>query len=600
MTKRMVDRAIIRAQSTGESFSRGEEYYEDGAVLSLVWRGDALHAEVEGSSYQPYTVTAEFTDAGIAAADCTCPYDWGGWCKHIVAALLACAEEPEKVEERPALSDLLAGLDADQLRALIEKLAQAWPETVEVVERWVALGKVAQSAQSSPAVQTQRPTVTFDLATIRRQVRAAMRQGSDGMDDYLVQVEQLLEGDQARDALHLLEAITESAVSAVDPDGPPYAGGGYRGDYYYDDDDAGSDYYTFFEGMSTLWADSLLSAQLSPDERSRYQEILGGWDEELAGIDWLGADDFFSLGVASLEYYWDYPPLQRVLAGEITERGAWEGEAPFHADALAVVRLGVLERQGRFQEYLHLAEAESQTTLYINMLAKVGRSDEAVAEALQYLSDAPSAQLVAQTLYENGQSAAAFRVAEHGLTTDDYAVYDLAQWLWEKASAAGETRLALHAGRQAVLNRQNLGDYLRLQSLAGEEWSALREELLAKLRQKPSGFGGNAIAIFLHEKLVDDAITALSPYTHDGEVMAVMEAAKESRPDWVIPAAQKKAESIMNAGKADRYIDAVSWLGFAKAAFLAQNRQSEWKDYRAKISEQHGRKWKLMGLLKGL
>ncbi len=596
MTKRMVDKAIIRAQSSGESFSRGEEYFEEGAVLSLVWRGDTLHAEVEGSSYQPYTVTAEFTDAGIATADCTCPYDWGGWCKHIVAALLACAEEPERVEERPALSDLLAGLDADQMRALIEKLAQAWPETVEVVERWVALGKVAQPAQSSPTAQTQRPTVTFDLTTIRRQVRTAMRQGSDGMDDYLVQVEQLLENDQPRDALHLLEAITESAVSALDPGGPPYAGGGYRGDYYYDDD-AGSDYYTLFEGMSTLWAEILLSAEFSPDERISYQEMLGGWDEELAGIDWLGADDFFSLGVAALEYYWDYPPLQRVLAGEITELGAWEGEAPFHADALAVVRLGVLERQKRLQEYLYLAEAESQTTLYINMLANVGRSEEAVAEALQYLSDAPSAQLVAQTLYGNGQIAAAFRVAEHGLTTEGYAVYDLALWLWEKASAAGETSMALRAGSQAVLNRQNLSDYLRLQSLAGGEWSALREELLSKLRQKPSGFGGNAITIFLHEKLVDDAIAALSLYTHDGEVMAVMEAAKESRPDWVIPAARKKAESIMNAGKADRYSDAVTWLGFAKAAFLAQSRRDEWTEYLAKIREQHGRKWKLMGLL---
>ncbi|MBD2305029.1 SWIM zinc finger family protein [Chroococcidiopsis sp. FACHB-1243] len=26
---------------------------------------------------------------GIVSADCTCPYDWGGLCKHQIAVLLA-------------------------------------------------------------------------------------------------------------------------------------------------------------------------------------------------------------------------------------------------------------------------------------------------------------------------------------------------------------------------------------------------------------------------------------------------------------------------------------------------------------------------------
>ena len=107
--------------------------------------------------------------------------------------------------------------------------------------------------------------------------------------------------------------------------------------------------------MAALWAEVLLTANLSPKEREKYQEVLSGWDEELGAIDWLGADDFFSLGVAALEYYWDFPPLQRALAGEITELGAWAAEAPANADELAIVRLRVLERQGRLQEYLHLA-----------------------------------------------------------------------------------------------------------------------------------------------------------------------------------------------------------------------------------------------------
>jgi hypothetical protein len=63
----------------------------------------------------------------------------------------------------------------------------------------------------------------------------------------------------------------------------------------------------------------------------------------------------------------------RVLRGEIADRGAWEGEAPDYADALTIARLHVLERQGRFQEYLYLAEAEGQTERYMTMLVRLGR-----------------------------------------------------------------------------------------------------------------------------------------------------------------------------------------------------------------------------------
>lgn len=592
------NRATIRSQSSAESFNRGEEYWSDGSVLSIVQRGDQIVAEVQGSGYQPYTVTVELDGDKIVDADCTCPYDWGGWCKHIVAALLACGEEPERVEERPSLTDLLAGLDAQQLRSLIVRLAAAWPETVAVVERWLATG-AAQTKTTSAAIATPPPTITLDLPAIRRQIKAVVRRGSEGMDDYLRQAERLLENGQSRDALALLEVITEAAVSALDADEPPYHGGGYRGDYY-DDDDAGSEYYTLFEILADLWAEALLLADLAPEEREKYQELLGDWDDELGAIEWMGGDKFFSLGITALEYYWDYPPLQRVLAGEITDLGAWDGEAPYDADELAVVRLRVLERQGRLQEYLYLAEAEGQTALFINMLAQSGRAEEATAQALQFLQDAASAYTVAQTLYNGGHTTAAFRVAQHGLSGADQPKYDLALWLQEKASAAGDARLAVVAGRVAVLERRDLSDYLKLQTLAAEEWPRLREELLGQLRQKPTGWGRNAVAIFLHEKLIDDAIAALGDYASVDDTLAVMKAARQSRPDWVIAKARKQAESIMNAGKADHYRDAVIWLQEAKAATIAHGRQSEWANYLAQIREKHGRKWKLMGLMEGL
>jgi uncharacterized Zn finger protein len=134
MTIPSLTEAIIRQGASAESFRRGREYYENGAVASLVRRGNAIQAEVEGSQYEPYEINIAFDAAGITTAHCTCPYDWGGWCKHIVATLLACLEAPGEIEERPSLTDLLAGLNADQLRALVVALAEDSPALVDAVE----------------------------------------------------------------------------------------------------------------------------------------------------------------------------------------------------------------------------------------------------------------------------------------------------------------------------------------------------------------------------------------------------------------------------------------------------------------------------------
>ena len=94
-------------------------------MISLVQRGDALQAKVEGSEYQPYRVRVDFDKGGIISVFCTCPYDWGGWRKHIVAALLVCFHEPETIERRPEFKDLLADLNREQLQGLLLRVVRA-------------------------------------------------------------------------------------------------------------------------------------------------------------------------------------------------------------------------------------------------------------------------------------------------------------------------------------------------------------------------------------------------------------------------------------------------------------------------------------------
>lgn len=128
MSDPTITEATIRSLATPESFSRGEQYYRPGMVSDIERRGDVLRAEVEGSSYTPYRVTIELDESGIISTDCTCPYDWGGCCKHIVAVLLTYVCEREEIAEQPAPEALLT---AD----LPEAERQAWASRLE---KWQA------------------------------------------------------------------------------------------------------------------------------------------------------------------------------------------------------------------------------------------------------------------------------------------------------------------------------------------------------------------------------------------------------------------------------------------------------------------------------
>jgi uncharacterized Zn finger protein len=581
--------ATLRGQATPQSFERGERYYRQGRVVSAVRRGDLLRAEVEGSQYLPYRVQVRFHEGGVTEAQCSCPYDWGGWCKHIVAALLVCLHEPESVEIRPELEELLAGLDREQLQDLLLHLAAGDFDLADQIESHLAL---LQSAEAAPQEAALLRRTALDPRPIRRQVSAILHSldrmrpseaywhvGSvvDEVRGLLDQVWASIEAGDGWNALLMLEAITdeyaESWVYLDDSDG--YAG-------------------AFFADLGEVWTEAALVADLTAEEREEWAQKLTGWQEEIGDY---GIDDAFDAARAALLHGWDYAPLQRALQGEITERGAWEGEAPWYADELALARLRVLEREERYQEYLNLAQAEGQVERYVTMLARLGRVEEAVEEGLKRLSSPDQTLALAQALREGEALESALRIGRHGLSLEG-SKGSLAPWLSDLAAAMGESALALEAAAVAFKATPSLSAYLRVQELAGERWSEMREDLLAHLRRQSAySVTGAQVDVFLHEGLVDDAIAAVKTGASYGQLERVMEAAIASHPDWVIRAARRQAERIIEPGKAKYYHHAVDWLDRARRAYEAAGRAAEWRTYLREIRSRHGRKYKLMGLL---
>ncbi len=585
----------IRERASAESLRRGQEYYDWGAVVSLTRRGDVVEAEVEGSQPEPYIVHVEFDEGGITDARCNCPYDWGGWCKHIVATLLACLHEPESIAERPPLEQSLAGLDRDQLQRLLLALAAGEPRLVAAIESQIAL-LTATSPPTAPASEAPARArgTPLDPTPFRRQVRDSMRSvdyrhSSEAywqvgevvarVSDVLDQAWAFIRAGDGQSGLVVLEAITAE----------------YLAGYEYLDD---SDGYVsdFFHDLAPAWAEALLSADLTAAERQSWARKLEAWQAELEDY---GLDEALDPALGAAVQGWEFPPLRRILDGAVTVGDEPEWPSTRWDDELVRVRLNVLERQGRHEEYLRLARAAAQREPYATVLVQLGRVKEAMEYGPEHLATTNEALALARVLRERGELEPALRVAQRGLALEGRKA-TLASWLRGLAAGMGKTGQALSAALVAFEEAPDLGAYPRLRELAADGWSELRARLLDQLRQVKRHYPEGQVDVFLHEGLIGDAIAAVEKGVTHTLVERVVDAAIESHPDWVIQACRGQAEPIMNEGKAQYYDSAARWLGKARDAYRASGHEKEWQAYLAELLARHGRKYKLVPMLRVL
>lgn len=589
--------SAIRSRASAQSWARGRDYFDSNSVDKLIWRDGVLTADVQGSEYAPYHVEISFDERRVGYADCTCPYDQGGDCKHIIAVLLHLVHQRDLIEDRPPLSDLIAPLDRDQLASLLTQLTVLSPHLINEIEQLLPKNTATTSASSPPSVPKSAPP-TIDTALLKRQIKADLRAsintgyGSWGEDLYdsdlgaalqpgLQMVHAHLESGDARSALVLLEAITNAWQDGIDSLDEEIV------DMFEDVD------VDFTTELGELWAEALLLADLDPDEREDWVETLDEMTDLIFGGDSL------LIAVTAAEQGWDYPPLQAAMAGQITEKGAWEDEAPDFANELALIRLRILARRDEAEAYLNLAQAEGQFMLYLQMLVQQGNSDKALAEALEALTQPTQVHALAKTLVEHGHPLKAIQLAQHGLELgEDQGKAQLAAWLRDLANTSGQPELALSSAQQALTYEVSLENYLALQTIAGSNWASLRPEMIDIVSR--SRFIQGKVDIYLHEGMHSEAIETVDQNRWYYRIDKVIEAVKSSHPDWAFKQCRQNAEAIMDAKEADKYGVAVEWLRRGRDILLTAGQQQEWSLYLNKIFEIHQRKYKLVPMLRAL
>lgn len=582
--------ATIRELARSKSYNRGQSYYERGAVSDVVRRGETVQADVKGSQYQPYTVTIEFDDAGVARTNCSCPYDHGGICKHRVAVLLTHVRDPDRISHEQPIAEGIADADRDTLQDLLVELVDSRPEVAE----WIELRLDTTDEETATSSQ-----VSVNLESIRRQAnRALPNPGRQGHGDAYAEAERMaeelgalieqarraIEANDGETALDVLEAITEEV-----------ADGRWAGLLPHDIPSV----YEVLGDLSETFIEAILTADLTESERDDWEQRLIEWDDQLRHF--KGESTFAAAADAAIQG-WDDERVQQAIQGGLDEGEFWDDDSRWYEQDIIAARLAVLERQGRTEEYLNLARAAGQPQAYARMLVQDGRIEEAVDYGIERLSTPGALLELAKTLREHDRTQAALTVAEHGLTVDGLRKDTLAEWLRDRAASAGDSELALEAAVTAFETSPSLRAYQAVEEIAGENWRRVRPDLLEFLRtQDPDRRTASRTAeVFLHEELYDEAIEVVDSSGHASVVEPVVNAVLEERPQWAIGACKTQAEPIIENGQHGRYRTAVRWLERAGNAAQAAGELDEWRAYVEGLRDEHYRKYKLRPMLNEL
>jgi uncharacterized Zn finger protein len=204
----------IRKRTSNTSYSRGQSYFRSQSIINAAQEGNILLAECRGSRSSPYRVRAELDGNGrILHTSCSCPYEFGDDCKHIVALLVTYVNAPAQFKTQQPLAETLKNLSQDDLISVIVKLIEKHPGERKVIDRLTATKPKTSKGQS------------LDVEAMRKTFQELLAEfiDLDEYGDYDYYDEEREYGDdidydnlpEGEDALKLLKDFIEQAKAAA-------------------------------------------------------------------------------------------------------------------------------------------------------------------------------------------------------------------------------------------------------------------------------------------------------------------------------------------------------------------------------------------------
>jgi uncharacterized Zn finger protein len=226
------------------------------------------------------------------------------------------------------------------------------------------------------------------------------------------------------------------------------------------------------------------------------------------------------------------------------------------------------------------------------------RVEEAITTAIGPLENAEDALLIAQRLRNLERLDDALKMAERGFSLGGRK-YDLGCWLGLIQEARGNTDQAILAYRAAFNEMPSLELYQTLKRLSVLEWETIQPQLMDILR---SSANTHVLAdVYLLEEKWDAAIRLADQSAWDYRLVEkVAEAIIAHRPDWVIQASRRQAESLIERTQSKYYPYAARWLAHMKQAYIQKGELAEWEAYLSNLKSTYARRPALQAELKKL
>jgi uncharacterized Zn finger protein len=550
----------IRMLASAQSFERGVSYYHSGALFNARRVGNELRGHCHGSSYTPYRASAELGSSGITSAHCTCPYDWGGICKHIVTLLLTWIHTPDVFQSVAPSYERLSEKSEEELILLIQEMLKREPD----LERLLDLP--LQPDPGSP----------LDLDAFRRQIDFIL------LDEFpdpaelafeIVAIAETADRFAAEANWIATGAIYHLILSKIIP----------TYDQLYDEDgDISSVVQQCAAGLGHCLTES------TPDPSTRQSWFDALLEAEFMNIQMGGIDLAYPAGEVLVEHATEeeWNRIEKRVREKITSMNdrysRWGRESLVTFLGQRLMRTG---RETMVTDLIfELGSAEQQAF----ELVRLGQLGEAISIAREHFVDLPGLVLqFANALVEAGGILEAVAYITSQLETRSRAHYF--SWLAQSAEKQQDPETAMKWRLSLFHESAKLENYMTLRAVAQRlnSWISLRPELIEKL--EADQHWDLLIVIALEEGEVTRAIELLPHQRWAHHDLQVAKAAESNHPQAALEIYYREVDRLIEARGRGNYQEAAAILQRVKKLYNQQNSHSKWEQFLTELRQHNAR-----------
>ena len=550
--------AQVRALATAKVFERGQAYFAESAIYETRRQEMTLSGQCQGSDPEPYVIRVSLDKNGVADADCDCPYEYEGACKHTVALLLTYVHEPQRFSTgAPSSSSSLADHSKEELISLINELTGRDPKLKAFVE---INGTAHRAKQGKP----------IDTRALRKQARRVLH-----LDEYEYRAgrkiakdlsalghvgEELRAVGNFRNAGAVYHALLDESVKAYD-------------NLMWQVDENG-DLAVVVDDFAKALGDCLKKCGTKNEARADWLRCLLDAlfrDHEMGGIDFASsAHDTILNQATDEEWSW----VEERFRTKAAESRDWE-----RASLVEFLAAG-LKRRKRQNEAASLVRDLGTPEQQARLLIREKKTGEAVRLINEIVTEKPGlVESFADELVQAGEKQAALEFVLARVQAGDGR---RSEWLAAYYRKHGSAKDALDWQRRSFLDSPSVERFKSLREVCRKtkNWQEVRAEVLSALEWEDRYAA--LLEIALYEGEVERALQLLPRVKGGGwrdYGQLVGEAAEKEYPREAIKIYQQKAEAAIEERSRASYQRAADFLKRVKRLFLRLDDLDGWSAY---------------------